>query len=141
MIRINKISTSDIELAEEVFLIRKKVFVEEQGVPETEEFDDFESESHHFLLRVSNDAVGAARWREIEGKIKFERFAILSAYRNMGYGNLLLSAVLEDVLPLKKEIFLHSQLKAIPFYERQGFKKEGELFKECDIGHYKMVLE
>lgn len=140
MININKIKVSDLDLVEKVFQVRKTVFVEEQGVPPTEEFDSYENISNHFLLRINNDAIGAARWRFIEDKIKFERFAILTPYRNMGFGNLLLSAVLEDVLPLKKEIYLHSQLKAVPFYERQGFKKIGEMFSECDIEHFKMVF-
>ncbi|RZL08444.1 MAG: GNAT family N-acetyltransferase, partial [Hymenobacter sp.] len=28
----------------------------------------------------------------------------------------------------------------IPLYERTGFQKVGELFEECAIQHYKMVL-
>ena len=38
-----------------------------------------------------------------------------------------------------KTMYLHAQLKAIPFYERQGFKKVGDLFVECEIEHYKMI--
>lgn len=140
MINIQKIKVSDLDLVEKAFHIRKSVFVEEQGVSPAMEFDEFENSSNHFLLRLNNEAIGAARWRNIDGKIKFERFAILSPYRNMGYGNLLLSAVLEDVLPLKREIYLHAQTKAVPFYERQGFKKVGDKFNECDIEHFKMVL-
>ena len=140
MISINKIRTSDEKLCGKVFAVRKKVFVEEQGVPSSEEFDEYEEQSQHFLLRLNNEPIGTARWREVNDKIKFERFAILNSHRNLGYGNLLLSAVLEDVLPLKKQIYLHAQLKAIPFYERQGFKMEGDVFSECGIEHYKMVL-
>lgn len=141
MINIQKIKVSDLELVEKAYQVRKKVFVEEQGVPAMAEFDDFESTSNHFLLRLNSEAIGAARWRHVENKIKFERFAILDSYRNFGYGNLLLSAVIEDALPHKKEIYLHSQIKAVRFYERQGFQKIGDLFTECDIEHYKMVLK
>jgi predicted GNAT family N-acyltransferase len=38
------------------------------------------------------------------------------------------------------EVYLNAQLRAIPFYERHGFRKEGEMFVEADIQHYKMVL-
>jgi predicted GNAT family N-acyltransferase len=38
------------------------------------------------------------------------------------------------------EIYLHAQLPAVAFYARQGFEPVGELFSECDIEHYKMIL-
>ena len=37
-----------------------------------------------------------------------------------------------------KKIYLHSQLKAVPFYERNGFVKTGEPFKEAGMEHYHM---
>src|SRR5690606_13889181 len=120
---------------------RRKVFVEEQKVDARDEFDEYEDESNHFLLQLNDKAIGTARWRHIGDKIKLERFAILKDYRNTGYGNILLSAVLEDVVPHKKQVYLHAQLKAVPFYERQGFQKQGDMFKECEIQHYKMLLK
>ena len=36
----------DPEMLEDCFYIRKKVFVEEQGVPEESEIDEYESESY-----------------------------------------------------------------------------------------------
>jgi len=51
-----------------------------------------------------------------------------------------LKQVIDDVKEKSNIIYLHAQLKAIPFYERQGFQKVGEQFSECDILHYKMVL-
>lgn len=140
MIKIQKISTQDKELAEKVYDIRRKVFVEEQKVDARDEFDEHEEHASHFLLQLNDKAIGTARWRHIGDKIKLERFAILKEYRNAGYGNILLSAVLEDVIPQKKQIYLHAQLKAVPFYERQDFQKQGEKFTECEIEHYKMVL-
>jgi predicted GNAT family N-acyltransferase len=53
----------------------------------------------------------------------------------------MLEDILEDIIPLGKEIYLHSQLKAIPFYERQGFTIEGEMFVEAEIEHYTMRRE
>lgn len=38
------------EMLEDCFYIRKKVFVEEQGVPEESEIDEYESESIHYSL-------------------------------------------------------------------------------------------
>ena len=133
--------TSDKDLFQEARNIREIVFVIEQEVAEEEEFDEFEDLSKHFLIFDGNKAIGTARWRHIADKIKLERFAILKENRNLGWGEKILKAVLEEVLPIGKDIYLHAQLRAIPFYERQGFKKVGEMFSECNIDHYKMVIE
>ncbi|MDF4071727.1 GNAT family N-acetyltransferase, partial [Staphylococcus aureus] len=37
------------KMLEDCFYIRKKVFVEEQGVPEESEIDEYESESIHLI--------------------------------------------------------------------------------------------
>ena len=42
------------EMLEDCFYIRKKVFVEEQGVPEESEIDEYESESIHSLDMIMN---------------------------------------------------------------------------------------
>ena len=61
--------------------------------------------------------------------------------RNRGLGAIILKEVLKDVIPLEKTIYLHSQLRAVPFYERNGFIKEGPVFYEADMGHYFMKFK
>jgi predicted GNAT family N-acyltransferase len=39
------------------------------------------------------------------------------------------------------EVYLNAQLRAVPFYERHGFRKVGKMFEEANIQHYKMMLE
>ena len=95
-------------------------------------------------LPISADGTpaGAARWRETAHGVKLERFAVLEGFRNQQIGTALLHAVLADVqaeLP-DAEVYLNAQLRAIPFYERQGFRREGEMFEEADLQHYRMVL-
>lgn len=118
--------------------IRQKVFVEEQKVDPALEYDEYESVARHFLLYTDGVPAATARWRETDKGIKLERFATLVMYRNQGLGAKLLQKVLEDVIPAGKKIYLHSQLKAIPFYERHGFKKIGEQFTEANIEHFRM---
>ena len=36
------------------------------------------------------------------------------------------------------EVTLNAQVHAVPFYERHGFKAEGELFDEAGIPHRRM---
>ena len=137
MITVKRFNFSEKDLAEQAFAIRRKVFVEEQGVDPALEYDH-EEEAHHYLLIIGGKPIAAARWRETEKGIKLERFAVLPELRNRGFGEVILKEVLKDVRPLGKTIYLHSQLKAVPFYERNGFVKEGNIFYEAEMGHYFM---
>ncbi|RLD53586.1 MAG: GNAT family N-acetyltransferase [Bacteroidetes bacterium] len=140
MIELVSFSTIDRpDLAKEANAIRQKVFVEEQMVDPALEYDEFESVAVHYILYVDSDPVATARWRETDKGIKLERFATLSSHRNQGLGAILLQDIMEDVLATEKKIYLHSQLKAIPFYERFGFVKVGEQFSEADIEHFEMI--
>lgn len=123
-----------------VYAIRKKVFVEEQKVPEEDEYDGNEHISHHYLALLDDLPCGAARWRITQaGKIKLERFAVLKEQRNAGIGSALVKAVLSDI-PRHLPVYLNAQVEAIRFYEMHGFIGEGELFDECGIMHQKMTL-
>lgn len=120
--------------------VRTTVFVEEQNVDPAMEHDSFEESSNHYLIYLDKKPVGAARWRETKEGIKLERFAVLGEYRNKQIGAQLLKQVMEDVLPLGKQIYLHAQINAVRFYERHGFTVSGEPFEEAKIIHYKMIF-
>ena len=140
MIEVKKFSIDDRDFAEQAFSIRRKVFVDEQGVDQNLEYDK-EDESTHYLLLLAGKPIAAARWRETEKGIKLERFAVLPEFRNRGFGEIILEKVLEDVKLTGKTVYLHSQVRAVPFYERNGFIKEGDMFVEAGIEHYYMKLE
>jgi predicted GNAT family N-acyltransferase len=136
---------SDLRDLDAAFTIREKVFVQGQGVPADDEYDqhDRQATTRHYLARVDGQPAGAARWRPTTNGVKLERFAVLDEFRNKGVGGALVQAVLADVraeAPDAAQVYLHAQLRAIPLYERTGFQKVGEMFEECDIQHYKMVL-
>ena len=139
MVNVIKIE-SDADL-QKAFKIREEVFVVEQNVDRDEEYDEFEDSSIHFLAIINNEPVGTARWRAKGDKIKLERFAVLKNARGSGVGAALVNSVVEDVNSknLGKQMYMHAQVHAIPFYEKLGFKKQGDLFVECDIEHYIMV--
>lgn len=140
MIKIVKFQVSDKELSEKAFDIRNKVFVQEQNVDPSLEYEN-EEKCTHYLIIIDNKPVGTGRWRYTQKGIKLERFATLPKYRNRGLGTELLKRILSDVIPLSDKIYLHSQLKAVPYYERQGFRKKGDIFIEAGIKHYLMDFE
>ena len=137
MIEVKRFSFDDTAQAEQAFAIRRKVFVEEQGVDASLEYDKEEA-AHHYLLLVGEKAIATARWRETEKGIKLERFAVLPQFRNRGFGEMILESVLKDVVPTGKHVYLHSQLRAVPFYKRNGFVEVGEHFFEAGIEHVEM---
>jgi predicted GNAT family N-acyltransferase len=139
-LRVEKIT--DQHLLEKAFQIRKLVFVIEQGVNPSDEYDQFENDSTHFLAFFNEKPVGTARWRFTEKGIKLERFAVVPQERGKGIGKALVKAVLVDLKTNNsadgKIRYLHAQLDAIPLYSKFGFEKVGEMFEECGILHYKM---
>ena len=138
MIQIKKYRIKDRpDLAERGNAIRRIVFIDEMLVDPDLEYEN-EEEAVHYLLIVDGMAVSTARWRETEKGIKLERFATLREQRGKGYGASILKKVIEDVVPLHKTIYLHSQVNAVSFYEKYRFVKEGQMFIEADIEHYYM---
>lgn len=141
-LQVNKI-TNEEEL-KSAFKIREEVFVIEQEVDPAEEYDEFEETSTHFLAMLDGKPVGTARWRFTQNGVKLERFAVLKEARGKGVGQALVAGVLSDIssndATVGKLKYLHAQLTAVPLYSKFGFEKEGDIFEECNILHYKMKL-
>jgi len=125
---------------QQVFNIRKKVFIEGQNVPENIEMDIYDKTSKHFIAYLDDIAIGCARIRQND-YIKLERIAIFEEYRNKGYGTKLTEWLIDYCKQKKnREIILHSQLYVVDFYKKFGFKKVGGIFDEAGIKHVKMIL-
>ena len=118
--------------------IRRAVFVEEQGIDETLEYDGKDIRSRHYIVFNEEEAVATGRWRVTSEGIKLERYAVLPKWRNLRMGNKLVQAMLEDVISQGLTIYLHAQITAVSFYKNNGFVIEGDAFYEADIQHYKM---
>lgn len=137
---LRKIQASDVDflLAQQ---IRKAVFVQEQGVDISDEYDTFEKDSQHYLVSVDSKAVATARWRFTAIGVKLERFAVLPDYRGEGIGQYLVQQMIEEVRIHSKPIYLHAQIQVVDFYQKLGFEKEGVLFEEAGIQHFKMLFK
>ena len=141
MLQIQSFPYSDQKNYKTALQIRTRVFVDEQNVDPFIEQDAHEEDALHYIAYLDELPVGAARWRETDRGIKLERFAVLKEYRNRDIGSRILKQVMEDVLPLGKEIYLHAQIRAIRFYEKYHFEISGEPFEEAEIIHYTMVFK
>jgi predicted GNAT family N-acyltransferase len=124
---------------EDAFAIRKKVFVEEQQVPEEEEIDHLESEATHFILHCDGKPAGAGRFRMVDDYGKIERICILKEFRGNGSGQ----AIMERIQAYAKEknvqtLKLNAQTQAIPFYDKLGYEVISEEFLDAGIPHKTM---
>lgn len=118
--------------------IRRRVFIEEQHVPEQLEWDEADASAQHWLALFDNTPVGTARMLR-NGHIG--RMAVLPQARHRGIGTALLHAVLDAANTQQlREVFLHAQTHALAFYERQGFIAEGPEFLDANIPHRTMRL-
>jgi predicted GNAT family N-acyltransferase len=124
--------------------IRHEVFVIGQNVPAELEIDEFERDAIHYLAFLNNNPVGAARWRITNEGVKLERFAVLIEFRGRGIGSAMVEKILSDIKrdpeAGDREIYLHSQIDAIPLYRKFGFVKYGNMFDEAGLMHYSMRL-
>lgn len=120
--------------------IRQTVFIEEQHVPDSLEWDGEDEHSVHFLATdQSNCPVGCIR---LMPSGQLSRLSVLEAFRNQGIGSALLNTAEEHARSIgMKEIFLHAQTHATSFYEAAGFTVNGGIFVEADIPHRQMFKE
>jgi predicted GNAT family N-acyltransferase len=121
--------------------VRRKVFIEEQRIPERNEFDEMDPVAIHVLAHAhaaagKRDAVGTAR---LEPTGKIGRVAVLPQYRGTGTGVALMRRLLEIAAERGfSEVYLNAQTSAAGFYERLGFRAEGPEFDEVGIPHQRM---
>jgi predicted GNAT family N-acyltransferase len=127
-------------MLQQAFNIRREVFVIEQMVSETEEYDQ-EDISTHFIALYDGLPVGTARYRTTLNGIKLERFAILKSFRSRGVGSAILKHMLQELSAFEGLIYLHAQLTAMGLYSKFSFEAIGEQFDEAGIQHYKMTYQ
>ncbi len=128
----------DTDLAD-LRAVRERVFVVEQNVPLSEEWDEIDPRCHHVIARSPDGKpIGTGR---LTPERKIGRMAVLQDWRGMGVGRALLRVLLEQARTMGyTEVRLHAQSSAIEFYRREGFEAYGEEFVEAGIRHRMMRM-
>ena len=119
--------------------IRRRVFIEEQSVPEAEEWDDLDAVCLHFLAEDQNrEPLGTAR---LAANGKIARVAVLRSARGRGVGRALMDAALAEAHSRgQASVHLDAQVEVIDFYRQLGFEAEGPIFLDAGIPHRRMHL-
>jgi len=118
--------------------IRRRVFIEEQGVPPELEWDGKDEDAAHWLAQLNGQPIGTARMLR-DGHVG--RMAVLARGRHQGAGTALLKTIIADAHEQQlRELFLHAQTHALTFYQRFGFVAEGPEFLDAAMPHRTMRL-
>lgn len=114
--------------------IRQRVFIDEQQVPESLEWDGLDNTAIHVLGHFAGGpAAGTARLLPT-GQIG--RLAVLPELRGRGLGRRLLETLLAAADSANMaHVFLHAQLPLVDFYRRYGFEPINTEFMEAGIRH------
>lgn len=120
--------------------IRQAVFIDEQQVPPEMEWDDTDAIADHFLaLLPDNTPVAVARmYPSVTETAHIGRMAVLADFRGRGYGEQLLRHMVMEAAPDFDELYLSSQVTAVPFYQRLGFHACSAPYDDAGIPHVEM---
>ena len=135
---------------DECMRVRRAVFVEEQGVPPDEEFDEHDGDparatsTVHVLCRLDGRPVATGRLlldAPPGENVHIGRVAVLRELRGRGHGVAVMEALQAEARGRGLSgITLAAQTHAIPFYERLGYVARGDVFLDAGIDHRWMDL-
>ena len=140
--QINVVEITEPLQMDQAWTIRRKVFIEEQHVPEEIEMDADDAHAIHALALDGKTPVGCGRMVMHDGYVKIGRMAVLRERRGEGIGRNILTFLMERA---RQQGFdravLHAQLTAEGFYLKNGYLPEGEVFEEAGIAHRQMSCQ
>jgi YbgC/YbaW family acyl-CoA thioester hydrolase len=130
-------------LGREAQAIRRAVFVDEQRIAAELVTDAADASAVHAVaFNRLGLPVASGRWIEGgAGVAKIGRMAVVAALRGSGIGGAVLRALMQSARESGcRQVLLHAQASAVPFYRRAGFSDEGAPFQEAGIRHQAMTL-
>lgn len=133
--------TFKLNQKEDCFMIRQRVFVEEQGFQH--EFDEIDEHCIFLTAYVHDQCIGCVRIMDKkEDSAIIGRVAVLRDYRGMQVGKRLILAA-EQNMKLRgiKEAYLHAQCTKQSFYEHLGYRAYGEIEMDEHVAHIWMKKE
>jgi YbgC/YbaW family acyl-CoA thioester hydrolase len=122
--------------------IRGEVFIQEQGIPKELEWDAADASAVH-AVAYNRLGVAVATGRLLSGSApgegKIGRMAVNRVLRGGHIGQQVLAALMDAARQRgDRSVMLHAQRSAEGFYDRLGFKRQGESFEEAGIVHVTM---
>lgn len=106
--------------------IRREVFMEEQGWPESAERDGFDETALHLMVYVDEIPAATGRiWHD--GRFHIGRLAVRKRFRGQKIGDLALRLLVYKAFSSGAEdLSVNAQTYIAPLYRKFGFKESGE---------------
>lgn len=128
-----------------VYALRREVFVVGQGVPEDMERDGHDAGCEHAVALLAGQVVGTGRLLGPEATgtppqvATVGRLAVTADRRASGIGAAVLATLERRAVERGfREVELHAQVHARPFYDRAGYRAVGQTYLEAGIEHVTM---
>ncbi|MBN2892808.1 MAG: GNAT family N-acetyltransferase [Bacteroidales bacterium] len=141
VIEILSFASENKELFNQAIQIRFDVFTSEHNISKDIEYDGLDFEAVHYLVKVDNVSVAAARWRETDEGIVIERISVLKSFRKLGYANLLLRNILSELVKSHQKIYLFSNSNSENLFYSAGFVKEQNNSDDISKDGFKMIFK
>jgi len=126
------------ELRDAAGAVRQAVFVHEQGIPQSLEWDEADSHCLHAVIFDARQHPVATGRLLPDGHIR--RMAVLANQRRSGLGGRVLVALMEAARARGHDrVVLSAQVHALSFYRGHGFIAEGPVYDDVGIPHQDMV--
>lgn len=143
MIEIKRISTED-HFYEAERNLRNVILLRPIGLPD-HAWEMHDKDSWHFVAIEKDKLIGCVvlyPWPNENSKAQLMQMAIDTAHQGKGIGKLLVNKLLlfakENGI---EEVVCHSRKTVNVFYEKLGFKIQGEAFEEVGIPHNNMSID
>jgi predicted GNAT family N-acyltransferase len=124
--------------------VRQAVFVQEQGIPVPEEFDERDAGAEHLIALDDDGAiVGTCRLfaddGAADGTARLGRLAVLPAARGRGLASAMIAVCEQRAAAAgATRMVLDAQVAAMALYERAGYVGRGAEFDDGGIPHRTM---
>ncbi|UZR92442.1 GNAT family N-acetyltransferase [Chondrinema litorale] len=126
----------------EALSLRRRVFSEEQGIPEALDLDGKDDEAYHLIALKEEKIVATGRLNFEDNKGHISRIAVHSEHRKEGLGK----KIVENLITYAKDLdvnflylYPHSYLEN--FYMSFGFTKVPDSQEELEGGHQIIRME
>ncbi|MCB9831432.1 MAG: GNAT family N-acetyltransferase [Planctomycetes bacterium] len=127
----------EVGVVDELFALRRRVFVEEQDC-DYEDRDGRDPGSRQVLGQVAGRLVACARILAERDGLWIGRIAVAPEARGAGFGRAIVAAALAAVAGDPRPRLMHAQAQLEDFYAAFGFRREGRPFLEDGIPHLLM---
>lgn len=115
----------------EIYALRRRVFVDEQGMPESMAWDPADDMAYYALVFDEQGAPsGTGRLILRDDQFRIGRVCVLEAARGQHLGDLIMRMLLVRAQEMNApSVELSAQAHMMPFYARYGFRPAGEPYE------------